>query len=61
MYARFCREKAELWDGYDSVLCHVTTRTDLLVDVYARFCREKAELWDGYDSVPCHVYAEFHR
>ena len=38
----------ELWDGYDSVLCHLTTRVDMLVDVYARFCREKAELEKEY-------------
>ena len=38
----------ELWDGYDSVLCHLTTQADLLVDVYARFYREKAELEKEY-------------
>jgi hypothetical protein len=38
----------ELWDGYDSVFGHLTTRADLLVDVYARFFKEKAELEKEY-------------
>ena len=38
----------ELWDGYDSVHCHLTTQGDLLVDVYARFFKEKADLEKEY-------------
>ena len=38
----------ELWDGYDSVLCHLTTRADYMVDVYAKFLREKADLEKEY-------------
>ena len=38
----------ELWDGYDSALCHLTSRADLMVDVYARFFKEKADLEKDY-------------
>ena len=38
----------ELWDGYDSSLCHLTSRADLMVDVYARFFKEKADLEKDY-------------
>ena len=38
----------DLWDGYDSVLSHLTTRADLMVSVYAQFMKEKAELEKEY-------------
>ena len=45
-----CGWGCELWDGYDSVLNHLSTRADLLVDVYARFGKEKAELEKEYSK-----------
>ena len=38
----------DLWDRYDSVLDHVTTRADEMVGVHAKFIKEKAELEKEY-------------
>ena len=38
----------DLWDGYDSVLDHVTSRTEAMVSVYSQFFKEKGELEKEY-------------
>ena len=38
----------DLWDGYDSVVGHVTNRTEDMISVYSQFFKEKGELEKEY-------------
>ena len=38
----------DLWDGYDAVLGHVTSRTEDMVSVYSQFFKEKGLLEKEY-------------
>ena len=41
---------SELWDSYDSVVGHVSTEANNLVEVYAKYFKEKAELEKEYSK-----------